>query len=188
MLNKKDFENIRAELKEFEEKRELTIQNSRDVIALSKQCVYAVHRGDMKAAEATLPQMKSLLKKLDQAEDYETSMAWVAFQEYAEAFCFFELVKSKKIPTVKEVGIPVHAYLAGLCDLSGEVMRKAVHDVIKKDYDSVMQWKDVVEELYGVFLQFDLRNGELRKKSDQIKWNLNKLEDMVFTLKTGARI
>jgi hypothetical protein len=45
-----------------------------------------------------------------------------------------------------------------------------------------MKVKGVVEEIYGEFLQLNLRGGELRKKSDQIKWNLQKLEDMAYNI------
>ncbi len=177
MLVKGDFAAIRKELKAFEEKREETIQRAREVISLSKQIIDAVHRNDVKAAEKMLPLMKALVVKLDQTQDYETGMANVAFQEYVEAVCFLELVTKDRIPGAKGLAIPLHAYLAGLCDLTGEVARKAVHDAIRKDFDSVVKMKDIVEEIYGEFLQLDLRNGELRKKSDAIKWNLNKRED-----------
>ena len=71
-------------------------------------------------------------------------------------------------------------YLLGLCDLAGELVRKAVKDSIKKNFDSVLEIRDFVEELYGEFLKFNLRNGELRKKSDSIRWNLNKLEELAL--------
>ena len=47
--------------------------------------------------------------------------------------------------------------------------------------------KEIVEEIYGEFLKFDLRNGELRKKSDAIKWNLNKLEDLTLSLELNKK-
>jgi len=75
-----------------------------------------------------------------------------------------------------------------LCDLTGELGRKAVHDVIKKNFSEAVIIKDIVDEIYGEFLKFNLRNSELRKKSDQIKWNLKKLEDIVFELKIKGRI
>jgi hypothetical protein len=32
-------------------------------------------------------------------------------------------------------------------------------------------------------MKFDLRNGELRKKFDEIKWNLKKIEDIAYDIK-----
>jgi len=51
-----------------------------------------------------------------------------------------------------------------------------------------LEIKNLVDEIYGQFLNFNLRNSELRRKSDQIKWNLKKLEDVVFELKIKGRL
>jgi hypothetical protein len=55
--------------------------------------------------------------------------------------------------------------------------------VIDDKKNEALKIREAVEEIYGEFLNFDLRNGELRKKSDQIKWNMQKLEDLVYDLK-----
>ena len=58
MINKKDFEEIRKELNDFEIKREETIQNSRDTITLSKQIIYSIHRNDLTNAEKLIKLIK----------------------------------------------------------------------------------------------------------------------------------
>ncbi len=182
MLNKSEFEKIRKELNDYEVKREETIQISRNVITLSKQIIYSVHRNELDQASKLTKEIKSKIKLLDKKKSYDTGISFVAFQEYVEAIVFYELVKNNKFPSKKYLDVEVEAYLSGLADLTGELGRKAVHDAIKKDFKSVLKIKEIVEDIYGEFLKFDLRNGELRKKSDAIKWNLNKLEDMVFNL------
>jgi translin len=188
MLNKKEFEAIRKELNEFEVKREETISNSREVITLSKQIIYSVHRNELDAAGKLLKNIKAKINKLDAKKNYDTGISSVAFQEYVEAIVFFEVVKNGTFPSMKQLQVDVESYLSGLADLTGELGRKAVHDAIKKDFKSVLKVKEVVEDIYGEFLKFDLRNGELRKKSDAIKWNLNKLEDLVLALNLNRRI
>ena len=79
--------------------------------------------------------------------------------------------------------VDVEHYLLGLCDLTGELVRKAVNDIIRKKYGNALKIKELVEEIYGEFLKLDLRNNELRVKSDSIKYNLKKLEDIVYDLK-----
>ena len=187
MLNKKSFEQIRKELSGFESNREETIANSRDVIKLSKQIIYSVHRNDLDNASKLIKDMKAKIKLLDKTKNYDTSISATAFQEYVEAITFFEYLKNDKIPALEELDVNVEEYLCGLADLTGELGRKAVHDAIKKDFDSCLKIKDIVEEIHGEFLKLDLRNGELRKKSDSIKWNLNKLEDLALALKLNQR-
>ena len=149
MLNNKDFESIRKELKDFEVKREETIQTSRHIITLSKQIIYSVHRNELTQAEKLLQEIKSKIKQLDKGKNYDTGISSVAFQEYVEAVAFYEIVKNNKLPGRKELDVDVEAYLGGLADLTGELGRKAVHDAIK--------------------------------------WNLNKLEDLVLALKLNQK-
>ena len=62
-------------------------------------------------------------------------------------------------------------------------MRKSVFYIIKDKFSEAEKLKELVDELYHQFLKLTLRNGELRKKSDQIKWNLEKLSNMMYDLK-----
>jgi translin len=181
MLNKKEFAKIRAELVKSEKARELLIQDSREIIRLSKLIIYALHRGDLKKAAVLVKKIKSKTKNLP-SENYGTGVKNVALQEYTEAMALFSFVKTKKIPTRSELGVDTGNYLAGLCDLTGELVRMAVNRAIKKQYDDVFKIKNLVEAIYGEFLQLDLRGGELRKKSDQIKWNLQKLENTAYDI------
>ncbi|MBN2111485.1 hypothetical protein JW707_00130 [Candidatus Woesearchaeota archaeon] len=182
MINKKEFSKIRDELAKSEQSRESLIQNSREIIRLSKLIIYALQRDDAKKAESLVKQIKAKVKKLP-SEDYNTGMKHVALQEYVEAMALFSFARKGEIPTARQLNVQTEAYLGGLADLTGELVRIAVGKAIKSKYEEVSRIKDLVEEIYGEFLQLDLRGGELRKKSDQIKWSLNKLEDMAYEIK-----
>ena len=188
MLNKKDFGKIRKEIEAFDAKRESIIQTSREVINLSKRIIYAVHRDDIKSASLYVKDIEKKKKSLDAHVWLDANISQTALQEYVEALCYYHFVKDKKMPTKASLKVDNESYLMGLCDLTGELGRKAVNEAIKKNFKQVMVIKNLVEEIYGEFLDFNLRNGELRKKSDQIKWNLKKLEDVVFELKLKGKI
>ena len=64
ILNQKEFKEIAKHLEQFEEKREQQIAKSREVIKLSKQIIYAVHRNDVKDAEAHVLKIKKEIKLL----------------------------------------------------------------------------------------------------------------------------
>ena len=115
-------------------------------------------------------------------ELYDANIQKVALQEYVEALCYYEFVRSSKILTRDDLRVDTEDYLMGLCDLTGELTRRMVFKTIEKNFDEVIKIKDLVEEIYGEFLKFDLRNGELRKKSDSIKWNLKKIEDVLYDI------
>ena len=189
MLNKKECEKIRKEISAFDMKREHVIQLSREIINLSKRIIYALHRSDVKAASLLVKDIENKKKSLLKVNiKSDTNINQVALQEYAEALCYYHFVKNKKIPTGTSLKINNESYLLGLCDLTGELVRKAVNDVIKGNFGQASKIKDLVDEIYNEFLKFNLRNSELRKKSDQIKWNLKKLEDVVYELKLKGKL
>ena len=188
MLNKKEFGKIRHEMHNLDLKREAIIQTSREIITISKQIIYAAQRNDLDEAASAIKKIKDKVKKLRKVNiSTDTNINSVAFQEYVEAVAFYEFVKNKKIPTKASLGVNAEDYLSGLCDLTGELVRKAVYDVIHKKFDEASKIKELVHDIYGEFLKLHLRNGELRKKSDSIKWNLKKLEEVMYDISMKGR-
>ena len=188
MLNKAEFNKIREEMHELDNQREEIIQTSREVIRLSKQIIYAAQRNDLKDAASTIKKIKEkirILKKINITAD--TNINSVAFQEYVEAIAFYEFVKNGSIPTRTSLGVSAEDYLSGLCDLTGELVRKAIYHVIHKNFKEAEKIKELVHDIYGEFLKLHLRNGELRKKSDAIKWNLKKLEEVMYDIAVKGR-
>lgn len=175
MIAKEDFHALRKEVKAAEEQREAMIQLSREIIRESKLIIYSIHRGQ----KPELKKIQSLTKRLRKSGT--TGIEETAFQEYVEAVCFYHYIFHKQLPTRKELDVDAVAYLSGLSDLSGELVRKAVKDIIGKKYESVKEITGFVEELYGEFLTFDFR-GDLRKKADAVRWNLQKLEELLLGL------
>ncbi len=189
MLNKKEFKSIIKELEDTEKLREEIISVSRDIISISKRVIYSVHRNNLSEAKKYVKEIELKKKQLDKInKPVDANINKVAYQEYVEALCYYGFVKDGKVPTMKSLNVETEDFLLGLCDLTGEIERKAVNSVIKKDFKMVLKIKELVEEIYGEFLKFNLRNGELRKKSDSIKWNLKKIEDVIFEAKMKGMI
>ena len=183
MIDTKEFTSIRNEMHSLDLKREEVIQASREIITLSKVIIYAAQRDDMREAEESLKKIRQKVSNLKKVKIHtDTNINSVAFQEYVEAAAFFDFVKSGRIPTRANLGVSAEDYLSGICDLTGELVRKAVYDVINKKYGSAKKITELVHDIYGEFLKLNLRNGELRKKSDSIKWNLKKLEEVMYDI------
>ena len=188
MINRNDFSRIRKEMHAADAKREEVIQLSREIITLSKQIIYAAQRNDLKSADSAIKDVKSRIGKLKKIKIVtDTNISSVAFQEYVEAIAFCEFVKNRRIPTKSDLDVSAEDYLSGICDLTGELVRKAIYDVIHKKFDEASKIKELVHDIYGEFLKLHLRNGELRKKSDSIKWNLKKLEEVMYDISMKGR-
>ena len=192
MLNEKEFTELRKELHDYDTERERLIKKSRDVLKLSKQIIYAVHRDDLSEAESLISSIEKEKKKAEEITKHNSALLYegsyrVAIQEYVEALLYFHFVKSGVLIGVKQLNVTADHYVLGLCDLTGELVRKAVFLAGKGKVDEVIVIKDLVDELYGELLKFDFREPGTRRKFDSIKYDLRKLEDLVLDLKLKGR-
>jgi predicted translin family RNA/ssDNA-binding protein len=184
---KKDFNEIRKKLSTYDSKREELIKKGRELLKISKLVIYSVHRGNKKESLVNVQKARKIKKELDKIASFDQKLCFEgsysdACQEYVEAMCYYGFDKNGKIPGFKELKVNHEDYLLGICDLTGELGRKSVSLATKRMHKDVVHIKDFVEDIYGEFLKFDLRNGYLRKKSDSIKWNLKKLEEVLYDL------
>lgn len=181
MIDQDEFQHMRKELGEEARIREEIILLSRDIILSSKRAIYSVHRNQMDTSLAVINDMKKKIEKLKKIDTpLDTNMASVAYQEYVEAATLYHYAKTGKLLKRSQLKMKTQDYLLGLCDLTGELVRRAVNSVIGKNYGEAEKIKELVTLIYGEFLKFDFRNGELRKKSDSIKWNLSKIEQVMY--------
>lgn len=193
IINQKNFEKIAKKMEGCDCLREELIRDSRDILKLSKQIVYALHRDDVKTADGLVKEMATVLNKLysgankNQLYLYE-GFSRIAIQEYIEALAYYEFIKNNRIPDFKKEYIDEEYYLLGLCDLGGELVRSAVNAGIVANYQKILRIKQLVDELYGALIKIDFKNGELRKKFDALRWELKKLDDIVFELKLKEKV
>lgn len=184
-----EFGELKREIESSDAKREELIAKSREVVKQSKKTIYALQRGDTKTASATLAEIKREVAKLKPFSNEAAFSGTIkpAIQEYVEAACFNEFVLTGKMLPRKAIEVSAEHYIAGLCDLSGEIVRKAVNAAINDEIKTVVAAKKFIENLYYGLLQFDLRNGELRRKFDGLKYDLKKMEDVLLSLKLQRR-
>jgi len=188
MLDKLALKEIQKEFNDSDSQRELLIKKTRDVLKLSKQLIYSLHREDLESSKTLEKDIKKSFSELQQIADKSPELRYsgsfkISAQEFVEAMCYYGFVVENKIPSHKELGVSPNFYLYGLCDLTGELVRKAINDAIKGRWDSALKIKEVVEEIYGELLQFDFREGEIRKKFDSIKYDLKRLDDVALSIK-----
>ncbi|MEK6899648.1 MAG: hypothetical protein AABX05_00850 [Nanoarchaeota archaeon] len=184
-----NFNKLRKDIQDYDTERENLIKKSRDVLKLSKQIIYAVHRDDLDEAVKLIKQIEVEKKKLDDIARHSKKMGSegsykVAIQEYAEALLYYHFVKDGKLV---ELSVDTEHFILGLTDLPGELVRKAVFLAGKGEVAGVIKIKDVVDTIYGELLKFDFRDNEVRRKFDAIKYDLRKLEDLVLDLKLKGR-
>jgi predicted translin family RNA/ssDNA-binding protein len=182
---KEIFAKLRKEIQQKDEQREELIVKSRPIIKSSKQAIYALHRNEIKAAEQFLKDAKKGLNALKPAD---IGIYNAALQEYAEAATYFYYVTKGILVDNEEIKVDAENYLLGICDLTGELARRAVFCVVNEEYPDVEKIREFVTSIHEEFTEFELRNGELRKKADSIKWNLKKIEEILYDIKIRGKI
>ncbi len=190
MIAQKDLESVKQAFESFESEREGIILASREILRLSKKAIYSIHRGNIKDAEALIhdagEKLRSLAGSIKNDKLKAFSFLSSAMQEYAEALTYLIFSKEGRIMPFSEINVPIEDYLLGLCDLTGELGRRAVALAIKRDKQAVKHIMEAVDAIYALFLELDLRNSELRRKSDSIKWNLKKIEEIAYNLEANS--
>ncbi len=180
-----NFTKLQKHIIDYDTERENLIKKSRDVLKLTKQVIYAIHRDELKEAAVLLKKMEAEKKEMDAIAKKNHRLECegsykVAVQEYVEAALYYSFVKDGKLV---DLDVTPEHFVLGISDLPGELVRKAVFLAGKGEVDSVIKIRDEVDNIYGQLLKFDFRDNEVRRKVDGVKYDLRKLEDLVLDLR-----
>ncbi len=187
MALKINLDDLKKKYESYDTKREKVIKQSREVLKSSKQLIYSIHRenkSESKKLKIQLEKDFSVLKKITDDENklnYEGSFN-EALEEFGEAMLYYDYCYESNLRNFEELNISHENYLGALSDLTGELARKAVQLTIKKKYDEVFEIHEFVSLVFKELMKICFRNGNLRKKFDSIKWNLNKIEDIIYDI------
>ncbi|GIL46914.1 hypothetical protein Vafri_3779 [Volvox africanus] len=187
MLATSDWERLGEYLAAYDATREGVIKRCRDVQKLAKQAVYSLHRGDVQGAVKQLAKAEAVAEEISPCiakyPALRSGSFAAAVEEYVEArafACFLaegRLIRSDELPLAEP-----EEFLGGVLDFTGELNRYAIARATVRDRAAVQLCRDLVDALMGRFLQFDLRNGSLRKKYDSLKYTLKKMEGTLYEL------
>ncbi|XP_063631801.1 translin [Cydia splendana] len=78
--------------------------------------------------------------------------------------------------------LDVEDYLVGLLQMCTELSRLAVNAVTRGDYARPLQISKFVMELNAGFRLLNLKNDHLRKRFDALKYDVKKIEEVVYDL------
>ncbi|KAH7280032.1 hypothetical protein KP509_37G049300 [Ceratopteris richardii] len=82
-----------------------------------------------------------------------------------------------------DFGLDLEDYLVGLCNFSSELPRYVVNQVTSGDYDCAKRVSAFLSDLYAAFRMLNLRNDLLRKRFDGMKYDLKKVEEVLYDVK-----
>ncbi len=185
MINKKFIQKLKKEHTDNNSERRQIISLSNIVLHDSKRVIFSLHRGDRKKAERSLADIEKILKKLQKKFSFnrvsKEGSYKAAVEEYVEAKVFYLVINDKEIDKFKGLKIDFDSYLGGICDLTGELVRRATNKAASGDLEEVKKINEYINEIMAELVEFDMA-GYLRTKYDQARASLRKIEQINYDI------
>jgi translin len=164
---------INAELQDVEERREILIKNTRDIVMLCSKSIIALHNNEKDDARNKISQAKVMLDKFKEyaKTDLHKYIA-VAEQEFVEAYVLKSIVEESLLPSKTELNVLGSSYLTGLLDCIGEVKRMVYDRMRIGKTDDAIKLFTIMQDLYSIvypFAVYDNLIPGLRRKLDVSK-------------------
>ncbi len=186
MINKKFLQKLKKDHVNKNSERRQIISLANIVLHDSKRAIFAIHRGDIKKAETSLSEIEKILMKLEKKFGFKRLLEEGSYkagvEEYVEAKMYYFVIKGKKIEKIKKISINYDSYLGGICDTTGELVRRAVNEAAKGNIAEVEKMKGIINDIMAELVEFDMA-GYLRTKYDQARGNLRKIEQINYEVK-----
>lgn len=174
-----------------EEKRQTAFETSRTLQNAQVQARTALEVDEAASKEAEAKLQELLLASVAPQADRNPREANLSFrlEDFCriKAFSFF-LETGRLVPPSKCPYATDEEYLAGACmGLSQDLARYGMGRATVRDVTSVTIARNLVSDIMDMLLQFDFRNGPLRRKYDGTKYALKTLETLLYELSvTGS--
>lgn len=177
---------LKKDLHTYALHRREVIKDAGDALHHAKRAIFSLHRSDIRDAKKKLKQAEQLLtsieKKLGKKIDIHHEGSYnAAVEEYVEATLFWQFLHKEPLGPITNLDIKPAVYIAGLCDLPGELYRFAIISATNDDQEMVHQCAKAANDIIGELMEFNL-TSYLRNKFDQAKSAAHKLEKVVYDL------
>jgi len=186
MINKKFIQKLKKDHDKRGNERRQIISLSNVALHDSKRVIFALHRGDVKRAEIKLEEIEKVLHKLEKKFGFirisEEGAYRAGAEEYVEAKMFFRVMTGKKVDKINKIKVNFESYLGGICDLTGELIRRATNLAAAGKLEEIEKIKQAIGDIMAELVEFDM-TGYLRTKYDQARGNLRKIEQINYEIR-----
>ena len=163
---------------------EVTSKSKLSIIALLYDRVGEAKK-HLQKAESILKELESNFKKNPRLRQEGSYRA--ALEEYVEAKLFWQVIRENRLTFIKgKIPISYQAYIGGICDLTGEILRKATIDGGEGKYERIRKYGKIMREIQSELAEINLV-GHLRGKRDALERNCRKIETMLYDIRKEKR-
>jgi translin len=167
-------EEVENELEEKDEVRELAMKTCRQIVRLSSDLIYMLHR--QKKGKNIIEGYRELRAKVTEVntllhghyEVYYSGFVEDAMQEYVEATLLRSAVTGDAMPSPSQLKVDSSTYILGLADVIGEMRRMALDSMIGGNVREASKWVSEMERLYLALskMHFPGKVVEIKRKQD----------------------
>jgi translin len=179
----KSLDQINEDLKNVEERREILIKGSRDVVMFCSKSIIALHRNEIEEAQNKMNQAKIML---DESRQYAKTdlnrYIIVAEQELVEAYALKSVVQDSPLPDVNELNVSGSSYITGLLDCIGEIKRMVYDRMRLGRAEDAATLFATMQDIYGAvypFAVYDNLVSGIRRKLDVAKMLIEDIRAVV---------
>jgi translin len=179
----KSLDQINEDLKNVEERREILIKGSRDVVMFCSKSIIALHRNEIEEAQNKMNQAKIML---DESRQYAKTdlnrYIIVAEQELVEAYALKSVVQDSPLPDVNELNVSGSSYITGLLDCIGEIKRMVYDRMRLGRAEDAARLFTTMQDIYGAvypFAVYDNLVSGIRRKLDVAKMLIEDIRAVV---------
>jgi len=167
--------------------RDAIFRETKAVFRNNAQIFFMVRTGEMSNLDQLIQEneamLSAVLASLKQDETHREGRLSHAIEKFTEARLLQKFFLTGKLVAPSEVQ-PCNddEYLSAVLGFAQEISRYVIGKASDGDFVSITLCRALVTELNGKMLEFDFRNGPLRKKYDGLKYALKTIEDVMFEM------
>ena len=181
---------LRKLIKKYQENQDLLygIQKlSNETRASSKKVIALLRRENIKESKKTFKNIENRFKLINEVVKQHKDLLNQNFykeavEEYIEAITFYNFLTKSKKKTSKFIKVEPEEFVSGICDFTGELVRRAITIASPKNLKELTSYQKTVEDIIQELTKVGFQ-GKLRQKYDEAERNLRKLENIIYDIK-----
>ena len=173
---------------------------SNEIRAGSKKAIALLRRDNIQESKRIISKAENNFRKICKIIKKNGNLTSQSFykeavEEYIEAITFYNFLslpphynkniwfggKSKK-EILDFVKVEPEEVISGICDFTGEVVRRAVTTASVDNFEKLLTYKKTIEDIVEELTKIGFR-GKIRQKYDETERNLRKIENIVYDIK-----
>jgi len=181
---------LKKSIKKYQEGQDLLygVQKlSNEIRVRSKKAIALLRRDNIKESQKVIKEAENLFKLINKFTKKNEDLLNHHFyreatEEYVEALVYYNFLKKSKLKIPDFIEIKPEEIISGICDFTGELLRKAITIAEKRNMKQLNLYKRTMEDVVEQLTKIGFR-GKLRQKYDETERNLKKIERILYEIK-----